>query len=132
MKGRPVHPDEYTKITPKFIKDNEEPVRKMAELGCTNKEIAHILNITIDQVKHHYKKTVEDGRSHLRKALRRAQLESAIKDRNTGMLIWLGKNYLDQREPKHHVQHGGGITIQPMYFGQPVDTDEDKVIQIEG
>jgi hypothetical protein len=46
-----------------------------------------------------YKKGLENGRS----SLRRIQWKAALAG-NTTMQIWLGKQYLGQREPRHEVE----------------------------
>lgn len=74
---------------------------------CTGEEIASLLDISYDTLQRRvielgyesyaewYKKYSVDAL----KALRRWQLESAKKG-NATMQIWLGKQYLGQREPK--------------------------------
>lgn len=131
MKPKKIHEREYEIITDEFLVEQKEPVYKMAQLGCTSKEIAHILNVPVERLNYHFGKPLQDGRSHLRRALRKAQLESAINDRNTTMLIWLGKNYLGQKEPKHEVDHGGSITIEKVMYSIENKLDNDKVIEIE-
>lgn len=78
-----------------------------AALMCTGEEIASLLDISYDTLQRRvielgyesyaewYKKYSVDAL----KALRRWQLESAKKG-NATMQIWLGKQYLGQREPK--------------------------------
>lgn len=132
MKPKPIPDNEYITINDQFVEENKEQVVKMAQLGCTSKEIAHILNVKLERLNYHFDKHLQDGRSNLRRALRKAQLESAINDRNTTMLIWLGKNYLGQKEPKHDVQHNVGITIEKVVFGLENKADDSKIIEIEG
>ena len=40
-------------------------------------------------------------------SLRRAQFRAAIEDKNITMQIWLGKQYLGQREPDRQIQDDG-------------------------
>ena len=78
-----------------------ELVEKLAHIQCTQDEVANILNITRatlakDEVFiQTYKKGLENGKT----SLRRFQWKAAEKG-NTTMLIWLGKQYLGQKEPK--------------------------------
>lgn len=74
-------------------------VKKLAEIQCTIKEIAHVLEIPESTLKSRpdfmefYNKHKENGKI----SLRRKQWRLA--DTNVAMAIWLGKQYLDQREP---------------------------------
>ena len=121
--GRAKVVTKYNRISNGFIDDNSDQVYKMAQMGCTDKEQAHILSITEDNLRNNFRTELSEGRSHLRRALRRAQLESAINEKNTTMLIWLGKNYLGQKEPKNEHQHSGGLTIEKKIFKSSVEKD---------
>ena len=84
---------------------------KAAALMCTGEEIAALCDISYDTLERRvkelgyenyaewYKKHSADGR----KALRRWQMESAKKG-NATMQIWLGKQYLGQKEPKTEIE----------------------------
>lgn len=106
---------------PKFYDTKREEVKKLARLGCTTKEIAAFLEIAEKTVERNFREELDWGRSNLRQSIRKAQIQTAIQDRNTTMLIWLGKNYLGQREPKTNIVHSGGITVEKVMFG-----DNDK------
>jgi len=115
-KDRGVIVPKYEKISQEFIDIHRDQVHKMAQLGCTDKEQATILGISEENLRNNFRTELSEGRSDLRRSLRRAQLESAIKDKNTTMLIWLGKNYLGQKEPKQDVAHSGGVTVERVVF----------------
>ena len=74
-------------------------VEKLAHIQCTQAEIAEILEIstrTLQKDKEFlrlYKKGIESGKS----SLRRLQWKGAEAGNNS-MLIWLGKQYLSQRD----------------------------------
>jgi len=76
-----------------------EAVEKLANMQCTQEEIAEFVGISVRTLKRNnefcrlYKKGRENGRT----SLRRMQWKKA-NDGNTTMLIWLGKQYLEQRE----------------------------------
>lgn len=80
------------------IKIDYDTVEKLAHIQCTYGEIAEFLGCSIDKLKHdkefihHYKKGAEGGKM----SLRRTQFKLA--EKNTAMAIWLGKQYLGQRE----------------------------------
>ena len=83
---------------PKFIIDYEL-VASLAEIHCTQAEIAAILGCAVRTLQNDaefmrvYQKGIETGK----KSLRRLQWAAAHKG-NTTMLIWLGKQYLGQRD----------------------------------
>jgi len=83
---------------PKFVIDMDA-VRKLASIQCTQEEIAAFLGCSVDTLQRSeefcgvYKKAIETGKS----SLRRLQWKAAEKG-NTSMLIWLGKQYLAQRD----------------------------------
>ena len=78
-------------------------VEDLAAIGCTYDEIALILGITGYQLKKRRKSDVEfeerhqKGMARLKMSIRRMQLQSAMKG-NVAMLIWLGKQYLQQTD----------------------------------
>lgn len=81
---------------PKLEIDATE-VYKLAQLGCKNEEIADFFNCSPQTIELRFMPELTKGRSELRMSLRRWQLESARKG-NVGMLIWLGKQMLGQRD----------------------------------
>jgi len=89
------------------IKINYEQVERLASIQCTYDEIAAVLDVSVRTVNtwavHDekfcsvYKKGKESGKA----SLRRMQFKAAS-DGNTGMMIWLGKQYLGQSEQTTH------------------------------
>jgi hypothetical protein len=85
----------------------------LASIMCTQEEIAGILKVSVDTLQRSqkfsgmYKKAQETAKS----SLRRAQWRAADKG-NTGMLIWLGKQYLGQKDKSE--QEITGKDGQPM------------------
>jgi len=84
---------------PKKVIDYEL-VERLSMIQCTQEEIAGSLKISVRTLQRNekfcriYKNGIENGK----KSLRRMQWDAAGKG-NTTMLIWLGKQYLGQREP---------------------------------
>jgi hypothetical protein len=78
-----------------------EAVERLARIHCTQEEIASFLNLstkTLQRDDHFcliYKKGIDEGK----KSLRRLQWELAEQGDRT-MLVWLGKQYLGQRDNK--------------------------------
>lgn len=79
-----------------------DEVFKLAELGCTNKEIAEWFMIKEDTLNYNFCDYLTKARSGMKRRLRAVQLDVAIKG-NATMLIWLGKQYLGQSDsPQNH------------------------------
>lgn len=81
-----------------------EEVRKLAELGCKNKEICDWFGIDEMTLEYNFTPELTMGRARLKQSLRRAQLELALKG-NPVMLIWLGKNILGQADEPFDSDH---------------------------
>lgn len=85
-----------------------EQVRKLAELGCTEYEIAYFVGMTSDTFSLRKRKdpkiqeAIDIGSNNIKVAIRRAQLRVALPNDdyhgNVTMLIWLGKQYLKQTD----------------------------------
>lgn len=73
-------------------------VEKLASIQCTQEEIASFLELSVRTLQRDeefcrlYKKGIENGKM----SLRRYQFDLAKK--NVSMAIWLGKQYLNQRD----------------------------------
>lgn len=104
------------KITHEIVEPNREQVRKLAMLGCTREDIAFIVGISPSSLDKHFTEELAIGRAHLRSSLRKAQIDLALREKNPTMLIWLGKNYLGQKEPRHEVEHSGGVTVEKVQY----------------
>jgi len=82
-----------------------DQVDSMCQIQCTGEEIASVLNIDYDTLasacKREYKRSFSDYISEKKlggkASLRRNQWKLA-EDGNATMLIWLGKNVLDQKD----------------------------------
>lgn len=80
-------------------------VERLAAIGCTDREIAVTLEVSENFLRRRCREALDRGRARLKKSLRRKQLELARKG-NVPMLIWLGKQYLGQRD-RQDVAHSG-------------------------
>lgn len=80
-----------------------EVAKRAASLMCTNNEIATICGIAHSTFYEHLKnqpelaEALEEGRDRARVSLRRVQYEAAMSG-NTTMQIWLGKQWLGQKD----------------------------------
>lgn len=93
---------------PKFIVDYET-VEKLAHIQCTYGEIASFLGCSVDRLKKdeefisRYKKGAEGGRTSLRR------MQFKLAEKNTSMAIFLGKQYLGQKDYVENTIMNNGI-----------------------
>jgi len=92
MSGRP---KAQPKLTP-------EQVQGMAALGCADHEIAVLAGVSESTLQRHFDVQLKAGRASLRHDLRKAQVDRAKAGSDT-MLIWLGKQYLNQHDRQTNV-----------------------------
>ena len=101
-------------------------VRKLATIGCTDREIAIVTDFCFEAICRRKKKdaklaeAIEKGRAEGKTTLRRMQWQAASKG-NPTMLIWLGKQMLEQRDKFEHTGKDG----EPMKT-QDVTTPEER------
>ena len=84
-------------------------VEKLANIQCTQEEIASFLGISVRTLQRDeefcriYKKGQDNGKMSLRR------MQYKLAEKNPTMAIWLGKQYLGQRdniEVEHNAQNG--------------------------
>jgi hypothetical protein len=80
-----------------------DEVRRLAEIQCTQEEVASVLGVALSTLKQYpqFSAIHKEGSEAGRKSLRRLQWDKANSG-NTAMLIWLGKQYLGQRDRVDH------------------------------
>ena len=115
--GRPIDRD--------WIEDHREQVMAMAQLGCTNQEISWVMDISERSVVKHFQPDLSEGRANLYVSIRKAQIETAIRDRNPSMLIWLGKTYLKQKDTAKVLSHEGAIAVERVMYADELDDQDD-------
>lgn len=101
--------DKETKKGRKRIELDREQIQRLASIQCTLKEMAYIMNTSIDTLRRNYLDDIELGKATGRLQLRRAQWRNAVEKDNVTMQIWLGKNILNQTD-------------------QPVDEDSSQIL----
>jgi hypothetical protein len=86
-------------------------VKKLAGIQCTIKEISIVLEIPESTLKSRkdFMQAYQRGRETGKISLRRTQWRLA--ENNVAMAIWLGKQYLEQREPTINL----GLTSVPEF-----------------
>ena len=98
--GRPSKPIDY------------ETVEKLASIMCTQEEIASYLDLSIrklqqdDEFMRVFKRGIDKGKMSVRR-----QQYKMVEAGNATMAIWLGKQYLGQRD-KQDIEHSGGLDIK--------------------
>lgn len=97
---------------PKTIHINSKHVYKLASYGCTQAEIAGVFGCNPTYISVNFASEYRKGQEILRIKLRRKQIQVALRGNYT-MLIWLGKQMLDQREPPHELVGKGGDALVP-------------------
>lgn len=89
-------------------------IEELAGIGCTMKEIAVICKCSVDTLERNFADTIEKGRETAKMSLRRRQWQVAMegsKDKehaNPTLLIWLGKQLLNQRDKQEITGADGG------------------------
>ncbi len=88
---------------------NYKQVETLASIFCTQEEIASVLDISVRTLQRdeEFCRIYKKGQDMAKSSLRRMQYKLA--DRNPTMAIWLGKQYLNQKdniELEHNAQNG--------------------------
>jgi len=72
-------------------------VEELAGLNCSLEEIARVVGCAVSTLQRGFDQVIKKGRESVNTSLKRKQYEVAMSG-NVTMLIWLGKNYLGQRD----------------------------------
>lgn len=99
---------------PEIVLD-ETMLYEAAKTHASYDQLGKIFNCSGKSVWMKYKDLVEKARAERKKDLLSAQFATAINDRNPTMLIWLGKQYLGQRDVSRIEQTGAD--------GKPIQTE---------
>ena len=90
-----------------FIELDPALLEDLAGIGCTMIEMASICKCSVDTLERNYAEPIKKGRNELNMSLKRKQVTLA-KEGNPTMLIWLGKQYLNQRDKQELTGADGG------------------------
>jgi len=82
---------------PKKYDIDTKQLEQLASFGCTNREIASFFGCSEHLIKKSYSSFLTKGKDAGKIRLRKLQWTAAEKG-NTPMLIWLGKQILDQTD----------------------------------
>jgi AraC-like DNA-binding protein len=110
-------------------KIDPEQVKKLAAIQCSYAEMAAVLGVNESTLTRRFAQVIKEGREHGRMSLKRKQYECAMGG-NTTMLIWLGKQHLEQRD-KQALEHSGpdGKPIEHKDVGSLTDEQLNSKIQ---
>lgn len=116
-------------------------VDKLLEAGCLGTEIAANFDMhpntfydkVLEERKLGFTEYSRQKKSKGESILRAVQFQSAIKDRDRSMLIWLGKQRLNQREPdKASLSEQDAQTIvKAIYYADKKPPDSDSNPKLE-
>lgn len=109
---------------------DEMLIEELAGIGCTMIEIAKICKCSVDTLERNFADVIENGRENFKMSIRRAQYRAATEGSKKGehlnptMLIWLGKQHLNQRD-KQEITGADGGPIQHEHIDLTGLSDED-------
>ena len=103
-----------------LTKKQRDMMIDMASVACTTADIATVLEISADTIERRYMDVLEKGRAAMRSSLRSRQYRLAM-DGNPTMLIWLGKQELNQRD----IVETKGDLVHHFVSGVPQDLSEE-------
>tara|TARA_R100000234_G_scaffold22889_1_gene12903 strand:- start:6304 stop:6702 length:399 start_codon:yes stop_codon:yes gene_type:complete len=116
----------------KAIKLDKNKVRMLASFGCTLVEIAKYFKVGESVIRKKYKKEYEAGVEEMKFSLRKAQWKYALENGNTALLIFLGKNYLQQTD-KSQLDLVGNLETVLKECGyennDKADTQQEKALE---
>jgi len=103
------------------IKHKLDPAEllKLAANGNTLEDIASCMGCSIDTLSRRYAKVIATGRAQMRKNLRAKQVELAMGGDRV-MLVWLGKQYLGQKDRQDVTTDDKPIIVKSV-FGVSMD-----------
>lgn len=110
--------------------EGKQMITILAKYMCTEEEIAAELGTTVDTLHNRnnasiFSECLKKGRLKGKSSLRRSQFKLA--EKNATMAIFLGKNYLDQKDmPEHEVVEDNSITINYDYGEDSPDKNEGE------
>ena len=103
-------------------------VEQFASVGCTQEEIAILTGISARALGRNYAETYKKGLANLKQSLRRKQVDLA-NGGNVTMLIWLGKNLLEQKDRSELTgKDGSALAPGTIVFTMPRNGRDDPRI----
>jgi DNA-binding CsgD family transcriptional regulator len=102
-------------------KIDERQVEKLASFGCTNTEIADVFGVDDSTIGKRFSKILAKGRGSLKQRLRKKQISVAMGG-SAALLIWLGKQYLEQSDKQQiSGDQSAPLRIEVVYVDGPIN-----------
>lgn len=101
---------------------DEETIEKLAQMHCTYEEIAEFVGVSTKTLQRNYVHIIKKGREVGKISLRKAQFDKALSG-NVPMMIWLGKQHLDQKDKLEQTNIDEPLPL--IIEGQEVNICED-------
>jgi AraC-like DNA-binding protein len=98
---------------------DERQIRELAKIHCTMEEIAAVMGCSVDTLERRFADIIKEERSIGKSSLRRWQFKAA-QSGNSALLIWLGKQYLNQRDKED-------IDLSAKEIKIVIDKDDEKL-----
>ena len=103
---------------------NPDEVFKLASLQCTLREIASFFDCDEKTIRTRFPAEIAKGKEIGKISIRRAQFKRAVDAGSDTMLIWLGKQYLGQREPRD-IDVDTGVSAKMAELLSAMEKDSD-------
>ena len=104
-----------------------DKVKLLASFGCSYIEIGKYFGCSEGVIRKRFKTEYEQGREEMKLSLRQMQWKNAQQG-NTALLIFLGKNFLNQTD-KSQVDHTNNLELvlkEVGFQGNPMDDKTDS------
>ncbi len=101
----------------------EEQVAQLAQIHCTNKEMADFFGVPLQTFVDNFRDIITKNRELTKQRLRKAQLDLALNKHDRVMLIWLGKNMLNQQDSPISEDSN---QVLPWNIESPEETEENS------
>jgi len=101
----------------KKIELDVDMLTKLAELQCNWREIAYVMDCSVDTLKRNYADYIDKGNAMGKVKLRRAMFRNAVDNDNAVMQIFLAKNILGMANDP--VQQGEDSVVLP--WEEPIE-----------
>jgi len=96
-------------------------MERLASIHCTMEEMASILGTSVDTLERRYAENIKAAKDKGKSSLRRLQW-AAAQSGNVTMLIWLGKQLLNQREKSEETIVQTNINMEGFSFIEPKES----------
>jgi hypothetical protein len=111
-KGKSLGGAPRTKTPVTWTPEQLKYIDDMAEAQCKDTTIAESLGCDVKTFQDQFSKRTREKRAQGKLKMLDAQYHKAVVDHDTTMLIWTGKQHLEQSD-RQDIKHSGEVTISP-------------------